>query len=400
MKQIPLKERFEALSPLLDERMKRLFAATEANLIGFGGVSQVAQELGISRRTIQEGQKELKEGAQASEQKNRIRRKGAGRKYQVEQDPLLKKDLENLVESTTRGDPESPLLWTCKSLRNLAGALNASGHKVSHTLVGRLLREMGYSLQVNQKTKEGSSHPDRNAQFEHINAQVKAFQSVGLPVISVDTKKKENLGDFKNTGREYRPKGEPEEVRVYDFQDKELGKVAPYGIYDITENQGWVNVGIRHDTATFAVNSIRQWWLSMGSQCYPQAKKLLITADGGGSNGSRVRLWKVELQKLAKETGLDICVCHLPPGTSKWNKIEHRLFSFITQNWRGKPLLSLEVVVNLIEATTTRKGLKVHCQADTNLYEKGIKVSDEELEALHLLKDVFHGEWNYTLLSK
>ena len=397
MENVPFKELFEAMSPLLDEKTKRLFAATGANLLGYGGVSQIAREVGMSRQTIQTGQQEL-DGVK-SIVKERIRRPGGGRKRLSIQDELLKEALEKLVESTTRGDPESALLWTCKSVRNLSEELTRSGHPASHTVVAELLHEMGYSLQANRKTHEGSSHPDRNAQFEYINAKIKVFQEAGLPVISVDTKKKENIGNFKNGGKEYHAKGQPEEVNVYDFPDKELGKVSPYGIYDMTQNQGWVNVGISHDTAMFAVHSIRQWWFSMGSYCYPQSNKLLITADGGGSNGSRVKLWKVELQKLALETGLDISVSHLPPGTSKWNKIEHRLFSAISRNWRGRPLVSVEVVINLIAATTTRKGLKVHCQLDTNRYETGIKVSEEEMNALKIVKDSFHENWNYTLLS-
>ena len=396
MQNVPFKELFEAVSPLLDEKAKRLFAATGANLLGYGGVSQIAREIGMSRVTIQAGQQELK-STQSPVVSERIRRPGGGRKRITVEDSSLKSDLEMLLESNTRGDPERVLLWTSKSVRNLAEELTLRGHKVGKTVVAELLQEMGYSLQANRKTREGNSNPDRNAQFEHINAQVKAFQSAGLPVISVDTKKKENIGNFKNGGQEYCPKGKPEEVNMHDFPDKTLGKASPYGVYDVTENVGWVNVGISSDTAAFAVASIRQWWLSMGSQCYPNANKLLITADGGGSNGYRVRLWKVELQKLASETGLDISVCHLPPGTSKWNKIEHRLFSFITKNWRGKPLVSLEVIVNLIAATTTKKGLKVYCQVDMSEYEKGIKILDEAMEALKIVKDPFHEEWNYTV---
>jgi hypothetical protein len=307
-------------------------------------------------------------------------------------------DLERLVEPVTRGDPESPLRWTCKSLRKLAAELNGMGHRTSQHLVAQLLHDLGYSLQANRKTLEGASHPDRDAQFGHINDQVQGFQASGDPVISVDTKKKELVGDFKNGGREWRPQGQPEEVRVHDFVIKELGKVSPYGVYDVAKNAGWVSVGVDHDTATFAVESIRRWWNSMGRTEYPGAKRLLITADGGGSNGSRIRLWKVELQKLANETGLPISVCHLPPGTSKWNKIEHRLFAYISQNWRGKPLVSHEVIVNLIAATTTKTGLSVRCQLDTNAYPAGQKVSDQEMALIQIQQDDFHGEWNYTIL--
>ena len=305
--------------------------------------------------------------------------------------------MESLIEPVTRGDPESPLRWTSKSVRKLANELKKTGHKTSHRMVADLLREMGYSLQANRKTLEGSAHPDRNAQFEYIYEKVKEFQFCGQPVISVDTKKKELVGDFKNGGRELRPKGDPAKVRVHDFEIRELGKVAPYGVYDQTHNAGWVNVGTDHDTAAFAVESIRRWWVTMGQEAYPDAASLLITADGGGSNGSRVRLWKTELQRLANETGLVVSVCHLPPGTSKWNKIEHRLFSYISQNWRGKPLVSHEVIVNLIASTTTRKGLTVRCELDTNKYPKGTKVTNEELRQVRIIRDQFHGEWNYAI---
>lgn len=396
MSEPTLKERFELLSPLLDERMRRLVAAVEAELLGYGGVSRVSEETGVSRRAITEGKKELKEAVRKPSQE-RVRKTGGGRKRITQKYPALKRELRKLVESTTRGDPESPLLWTCKSVRKLSDELKKKGYIVSHTVVSALLADLGYSLQANAKTREGEDHPDRNAQFEYINFKIKEFQADRQPVISVDCKKKELIGDFKNNGQEYRPTGEPEEVRVYDFPDEELGKVAPYGVYDLTKNKGWVSVGISRDTAAFAVNTIRQWWASMGKACYPQASQLLITADSGGSNSYRTRLWKVELQKLATETGLSVSVCHLPPGTSKWNKIEHRLFSFITQNWRGRPLLSQEVVVNLIAATTTRKGLQVECQLDTNIYETGIQVSEEEMKALHINMNAFHGEWNYTI---
>jgi len=315
----------------------------------------------------------------------------------ADQDPTLKADLERLIDPVTRGDPESPLRWTCKSTRQLTKTLIGMGHQTSHRMVGELLHELGYSLQGNRKTLAGSSHPDRDAQFEHIYAQVKSFQGSGDPVISVDTKKKERVGNFKQGGQEWQPTGQPELVKGHDFQDPELGKVAPYGVYDPTLNVGWVNVGTDHDTSQFAVESIRRWWRSMGASCYPGAQRLLITADGGGSNGSRVRLWKRELQALATELGVAITVCHYPPGTSKWNKIEHRLFSFITMNWRGRPLVSHEVVVNLIASTTTRKGLQVYCEMDSNEYPKGIKVTDAEMDTIKIDRNLFHGEWNYTI---
>jgi transposase len=327
----------------------------------------------------------------------RIRRAGGGRKKAVDLDPSFKTDLEQLLESTTRGDPEAPLRWTCKSVRKLTAELKRLGHRVSHQVVADLLHELGYSLQANRKTREGASHPDRNAQFEHLNAKVKWSLSRKEPVISVDTKKKELVGDFKNGGRELRPKGDPEKVRVHDFIDKDLGRATPYGIYDIARNSGWVSGGVDHDTAEFAVQSIRRWWRSMGQQSYPRAKRLLITADCGGSNGSRLRLWKWELQRLADETGLRIAVCHLPPGTSKWNKIAHRLFSFITQNWRGNPLISLQAIVSLIAATATATGLRVHSELDTASYESGVKVSDQEIAQMKLRRDKFHGDWNYEI---
>ena len=393
-----IKKRFSFIAPILNERLRRIFAAVEAMAIGYGGATLVSRETGVSRAAIALGCKELKE--QQKPDSHRIRKKGGGRKRAVDKDPLLKKDLEGLLEPVTRGDPESPLLWTCKSVRKLSQELNRMGHKTSHNLVAELLKEMGYSLQANKKTLEGTSHPDRNAQFEYINQKVKEHQASELPVISVDTKKKELVGDFKNSGRELRPKGEPQKVRVHDFMIPELGKASPYGVYDITHNVGWVNVGIDNDTAAFAVESIRRWWYTMGHERYPEANKLLITADSGGSNGYRTRLWKMELQNLANETGLAISVCHLPPGTSKWNKIEHRLFSFITQNWRGKPLVSHEVIVNLISATRTKNGLQVQCQIDTNSYPKGKKVSDDIMDSLNIQRDFFHGEWNYTISPK
>ena len=390
-----IKKRFESLAPFLNERTRRLYAAAEAAAIGRGGIAQVSRATGISRPTIAAGLKELDDPEAQDVQ--RIRSVGGGRQRTVDKDSTLLTDLERLIEPTSRGDPESPLRWTSKSVRKLAGELQNQGHTVSRQLVTQLLHELGYSLQANRKMKEGSAHPDRDAQFEHLNAQVQTAQAAGQPVISVDTKKKELVGDFKNTGQEWRPHGDPEAVRVHDFPIASLGKVAPYGVYDVTYNQGWVNVGIDHDTAAFAVESIRRWWYTMGHPRYPGATQLLITADGGGSNGYRLRLWKVELQKLADETGLAIQVCHLPPGTSKWNKIEHRLFSYISQNWRGKPLISHEVIVNLIAATTTTTGLQVHSDLDTGSYPTGVKVSDAELAQVNIERDAFHGEWNYTI---
>jgi len=396
-----IKKRFELLAPVLNEKQLRLYVAAEALALGRGGISLAAQATGISRPTITSGCKELhdQEAKHSSQSPSlvRVRKKGGGRKRTIDIDETLRSDLEGLIEPVTRGDPESPLRWTAKSVRNLADELKKIGHKTSHRMVAELLHEMEYSLQANRKTAEGGSHPDRNAQFEHIHGKVKDFQSFSQPVISVDTKKKERVGDFKNGGRELRPKGNPEKVRVYDFEIPELGKVSPYGIYDQTRNTGWVNVGTDHDTATFAVESIRKWWNTMGRAAYPMACRLLITADGGGSNGARVRLWKTELQKFANETGLVISVCHFPPGTSKWNKIEHRLFSYISQNWRGKPLVSHEVIVNLIASTTTRTGLTVKCELDTKKYPKGIKVSDQELRQVNIVRDDFHGEWNYAI---
>jgi hypothetical protein len=391
-----LVRKFEFLAGVLDERTRRLVAAAEAKAIGFGGVTLVAQASGLSRGTVIRGVAELKTAPKPS-RGQRIRRKGAGRKRTVDQDRTLKRDLEALVEPVTRGDPESALRWTCKSVRQLAAELNRMGHQTSHRMVAELLHQMDYSLQANQKTLEGSSHPDRDAQFHHISDKIREFQTALQPVISVDTKKKELVGDFKNQGRELRPKGDPEKVRVYDFVIPELGKAAPYGVYDVTQNAGWVSVGVDHDTSAFAAQSIRRWWESMGMEAYPKAGRLLITADSGGSNGARVRLWKLELQKLADETGLEISICHLPPGTSKWNKIEHRLFSFISQNWRGKPLVSHQVIVNLIAATTTRSGLRVRAEVDPGKYPKGVKVSDKEVAAVRIERDTFHGEWNYTI---
>ncbi len=394
-----LSRKFGVLARVLDERTRRLVAAAEAQAIGFGGVTAVAQASGLSRGTVIRGMAELKTAPKPA-RGQRIRRKGAGRKRTVDQDATLKRDLEALVEPVTRGDPESALRWTCKSVRQLASELKRKGHQTSHRMVADLLHEMDYSLQANRKTLEGSSHPDRDAQFHHISRKIREFQADRQPVISVDTKKKELVGDFKNNGRELRPKGDPEKVRVHDFLIPELGRAAPYGVYDVTQNAGWVSVGVDHDTAAFAAQSIRRWWESMGAEAYPQAGKLLITADSGGSNGARVRLWKLELQKLADQTGLEISICHLPPGTSKWNKIEHRLFSFISQNWRGKPLVSHQVIVNLIAATTTRTGLRVRAEVDPGKYPKGVKVSDQEVAAIRLERDKFHGEWNYRIFPR
>ena len=400
-----IQHRFRSLSPFLDERMRRLVAAAESEAIGYGGVSAVSRATGVSRRAITEGVKELgqtKKSKKASALRLRIRRQGAGRKRTSQKDPTLLEDLDRLVDPVTRGDPESPLRWTCKSVRHLAEELQREGHSVSYQTVSELLHDLDYSLQANQKTLEGSRHADRNEQFEYINRKAKRYLKRGEPVISVDTKKKELVGDFKNAGREWQLKGKPEPVRVHDFEIKQpdKGKVAPYGVYDLGRNEGWVNVGVDHDTAAFAVESIRRWWRLMGRPSYPQAKRLLITADAGGSNGPRVRLWKWELQQLADETGLEISVCHFPPGTSKWNKIEHRLFSFISQNWRGKPLISHEVIINLIAATTSKTGLEVKSGLDANSYPDGIKISDQQMAELRLRRDTFHGDWNYAVLPR
>lgn len=389
--------RYIALKGVLDEKQRRLYAAVEAKVLGHGGVKRVHEATGVARGSILAGLRELEQGIFThSGEERRIRRVGGGRKKLTEKDKGIKEALERLVEPVTRGDPESPLRWTCKSLKQLAAELTASGHKISHVTVGTMLKELGYSLQGNCKTLEGSVHPDRNDQFKFINQRIDSALNAGQPVISVDTKKKELVGQYKNGGREWLPKGEPEEVNVYDFVG-ELGKANPYGVYDLASNSAWVSVGTDHDTASFAVASVRRWWYAMGKERYPDAKELTITADGGGSNGSRVRLWKLELQKLADELTIPIRVSHFPPGTSKWNKIEHRLFSYISMNWRGKPLISHEVIVSLIAATTTRKGLKVQAQLDTNLYPTGIKVTKEEFEAIRLERDEFHGEWNYTI---
>ena len=393
-----IKARFDAVSSFLDERGRRLFAASEARTAGRGGIAAVARATGIARSTIGRGLEDLRYGPVGPS--NRVRRRGGGAKQATELQSGLLDALNELVQSSVRGDPEAPLLWVSKSQRKLSAALTEQGFTAGQKLVGRLLKRLGFSLQANAKTREGSSHPDRNAQFEHINAEVKAFQAAGEPVISVDTKKKEPVGDFKNGGRELRPKGQPEPVRVHDFVIPELGKVAPYGVYDVAANDGWVNLGISHDTAAFAVESIRRWWYMVGAARYPSAKRLLINADCGGSNGNRVRLWKRELQVLADELGIAITVAHLPPGTSKWNKIEHRLFAFITMNWRAKPLVSYLVIISLISCTATETGLTVACQLDANFYEKGIKVSDAEMATLNIQPASFHGEWNYTIAPR
>jgi hypothetical protein len=392
-----IKLRYDALDPLLDERGRRRFAAAEALAAGRGGVAAVSGVTGIARSTIGRGLAELRGKAAPDAGFDRVRRTGGGRRSLVATDPTLLADLKGLVEPVTRGDPMAPLLWTAKSLRNLARELGALGHCICHNVVADLLRGLGYSLQANRKTLEGTNHPDRDGQFSYINEQVKAALAAGEPAISVDTKKKELVGDFKNAGRDYRPKGQPAPVRVHDFLIPELGRAAPYGVYDIADNAGWVSVGIDHDTASFAVNAIRRWWQTMGCERYPNATGLLINADCGGSNGARVRLWKRELQALANELGIAITVCHLPPGTSKWNKIEHRLFSFITQNWKSRPLVSYQTIVQLIAATTTKTGLKVRSEIDTNTYPAGIKVTDAEMNEINIRRHEFHGEWNYTI---
>jgi len=393
-----IKARFEALEPILDERGRRLFAASEARAAGRGGVAAVSQATGIARSTIDRGLADLRSGLVMSS--TRVRRPGGGGKPSTETQPGLLETLNDLVQCSIRGDPEAALRWVSKSQRRLSAALAELGFTAGQKLIGRLLKRLGFSLQANSKTREGTNHPDRNAQFEHINAAVKAFQTAGEPVISVDTKKKELIGDFKNGGRELRPKGQPEPVRVHDFAIPELGKVAPYGVYDVAANDGWINLGVSHDTAAFAVESIRRWWHVLGAARYPTATRLLINADCGGSNGNRVRLWKRELQVLADELGIEITVNHLPPGTSKWNRIEHRLFAFITMNWRAKPLVSYLVIIQLIASTTTDTGLTVACQLDASAYDKGIKVSDAEMAALNIKPASFHGEWNYTIVPR
>ncbi len=387
--------KYKALAPTLTERARRIWAATEARAAGWGGITGVVRATGISYSTIQRGLQELKR--KRSLAPGRIRRPGGGRKKTVDKDPTLVADLEGLVEPTASGDPMSPLRWTSKSVRQLAASLQGMGHRVSRQLVAELLAAAGYSLQANRKTREGTSHPDRDAQFRYINQQVRRFQAATQPVISVDTKKKELVGDFKNAGRQWRPTGQPEPVRVHDFIIPAKGKAIPYGVYDLTRNAGWVSVGVDHDTATFAVRTIGRWWHKMGRPRYRRARSLLITADAGGSNGARVRLWKWELQRLADRTRLAITVCHLPPGTSKWNKIEHRLFSYISTNWRGQPLVSLAVIVNLIGATRTAAGLRVRCELDRGAYPNGRDISDAQMAALNLAPHRFHGDWNYTI---
>jgi hypothetical protein len=390
-----LRTRYARMVPFLDERGRRLFVAGEALSLGHGGVTAAAAATGMARSTINRGMADLKAGR--DDLGGAVRRPGGGRKRAVETQPGLLAALEALIEDAIRGDPEAPLRWVSRSQRNIAEALRRQGFEVSQKLVGRLLRALEYSCQANRKTREGSSHPDRNAQFGYINATVKTAITAGEPAISVDTKKKELVGDFRNPGRELRPRGDPEPVRVHDFKIPELGKVAPYGVYDIAANQGWVNVGIDADTAAFAVESIRRWWERLGRARYPEAGRLVITADCGGSNGARVRLWKRELQRFANETGLAVTVAHLPPGTSKWNRIEHRLFAYISQNWRGKPLVSHQVIIQLIGATTTDTGLTVTCDIDADSYPKGIKVSDAEMDAINIERHTFHGDWNYTI---
>jgi transposase len=391
-----LTKKYKVLAPVLDERARRRWAGMEAKALGYGGVSVVSAATGIARETIRHGISELGE----TDTGTRLRRPGAGRKRLADKDPGLKVALERLVEPLTRGDPMSPLRWTCKSVQNLASALKKQGHKVSPSTVGRLLYEMGYSMQSVRKTKEGTQHPDRNAQFEHINATVEDFQARGQPAVSVDTKKKELIGDFKNAGREWQPQGEPETADVHDFPTDAVGKAIPYGVYDVARNEAWVSVGDDHDTPAFAVASIRQWWRTMGEPAYPDARQLLITADAGGSNGYRARAWKAELQAFADETKLEIRVCHFPPGTSKWNKIEHRLFCHITRNWRGKPLTTFESIVSLIGATRTTQGLRVKARRDHGTYPTGVEISKDEMKRLNIRPSDFHGEWNYSVVPR
>lgn len=391
----PLRQKFASVWSLLDERTRRLMAASEARTLGYGGISQVRRACGLSRKAIAKGMREIEEGT--SVPPGRIRRPGAGRKKLLIHDPRLPAALDRLIDPETRGDPESPLRWICKSTRTLAAQLTRQKHPISHVKVAQLLKEQGYSLQSNRKTEEGEDHPDRDAQFRHINTQVKRALAQGTPVISVDTKKKELLGNYDNRGQQWRSAKQPLQVNGHDFPSPDVPRAYPYGIYDVDRNTGFVNVGTNHDTGAFAVASIRGWWRTEGRRLYPQTRDLLITADGGGSNGSRLRLWKLELQKLANETGLAIAVCHFPPGTSKWNKIEHRLFSFISSNWRGEPLRDYETIVQLIARTTTAKGLKVTCRLDRRKYPTGRKVTDEERKRVNLERSTFHGDWNYTI---
>jgi hypothetical protein len=398
-----VRRKFDLLRPLMTERLRRQWAACEAQALGRGGITLVAQATGLSRTTLWSGLRELQRQNDPTAPEfdpQRSRAAGGGRHMVEQDDPVLVRALLDLVDSTTRGDPQSPLCWTCKSTRNLADELRQQGHAVSHQTVAALLRDRDYSLQANRKTREGASHPDRDAQFEYLNGQVRVCQRRGQPVVSVDAKKKELIGDFRRPGREWRPQGQPEQVRSKDFVDPHLGKVVPEGVYDLTRNEGWVSVGIDHDTAEFATETLRRWWQEMGSRAYPKARQLLITADAGGSSSYRSRLWKVALQDLADTLGLRLSVCHFPPGTSKWNKIEHRMFCHITKNWRAKPLTSRAIVVNLIGNTKTKSGLRVRATLDTNKYPRGIKVSDEELAAVQLKEASFHGEWNYTIAPR
>jgi len=399
-KQESIRQRYDKLKGTLTERARRLFVASEAIAFGYGGIAAASRATGMAESVIGVGIRELKaieQGTAPALDPRRSRRPGAGRKKTTDKDPTLLPDLKALVESTTRGDPQSPLLWTARSQRNIVAELEKQGHQTSMKMVSRLLKELGYSLQANRKRLEGAQHPDRNAQFEHINETIRRQLESNEPVISVDTKKKEQVGQYKNAGRELRGKGDPEDVTVHDFVDSDKGRAAPYGVYDLLENEAWVSVGISHDTAEFAVQSIRTWWKEMGASRYPEASSLVITAGGGGSNGYRLRLWKLELQGLVDELGFPVTVCHLPPGTSKWNKIEHRLFSFITKNWRGKPLVTHQVIVNLIAATTTKSGLVVRSRIDDRTYRKGRRVSDKQLAFVNLEPHAFHGEWNYTI---
>ncbi len=393
-----IKARFNLAKNYLNERTKRLWCATEAKILERGGIAKVSKATNVSRNTIVKGIKELENIDSPATGEGKIRKAGGGRKKIVDKYASVEKELLDLLEPSVRGEPQSPLLWTTKSLRNLSDELKKKNISISHGTVGEILKANNFSLQANRKTDEGSTHIDRDAQFNHIHDKVKKFQNSGNPVISIDAKKKELIGNFKNEGREWHLQADSPKVKVYDFPNDAEGKITPYGIYDITHNLGWVNVGVDKDTSEFAVQSIRNWWYKMGSELYGDSKELLICADGGGSNGSRVRLWKQELQKLSSEARLKITVCHFPPGTSKWNKIEHRLFSYISKNWRGRPLVSYEVAVNLIASTTTKQGLKVCCELDTNTYETGKKVSDKEFKELNIVRDVFHGEWNYTIV--
>jgi hypothetical protein len=393
-----LREKYERLGPVLNERQRRLWAATEALALGRGGISRVAEATGLSRPTVRAGIRELRQRDPGHDLgPDRVRRPGGGRRPLTVTDPTLLRDLERLIDPVTRGDPRSPLRWTCKSTAKLAAALRAQGHTVSARKVAQLLHDLDYRLQAPRKKREGKQHPDRDAQFQYIAAQTAAFQRRGQPVVSVDTKKKELVGDFQPKGRAWRPAYQPEEVRGHDFQDPALGKAIPYGVYDVTHDVGWVNVGIDHDTAEFAVAALRQWWQRLGRATYPGARELLVIADGGGSNGSRNRLWKWALQRFADEAGLRVTVCHFPPGTSKWNKIEHRLFCPITQTWRGRPLVSLQVIVSLIGTTKTATGLTVQAARDTNAYPVGVKVTEEQYATINLHRADFHGDWNYTI---